>query len=149
MARSDVVDSLIATYRELNLALRPLGDDVLTASGANGSVLDVLKDMRTREILASQQMKAMLVAEAAGTAPDPVDASLIEDPQKVSGRILLSEFGTARESILATALQRSQEDLDKEIAPGANPASMSALLDSLVAQDKLDRARIERIRSGA
>jgi hypothetical protein len=144
-----MVDSLITTYRDLNLQLRPLGEDELTAGGADGSVKDVLQMMRRREILASQQLKAMLIAEAAGSVPDAVDASIIDSGDGLPSRVVLSEFGTARESILATALQRSQEDLDREMPTAEGPRSITSLLESLVEQDKVDREKIDRIRSGS
>jgi hypothetical protein len=149
VARSDVIDSLIATYRELNLQLRPLSDDALSAGGADGSVKDVLKEMRKREIYTSQQLKAMLLADAAGAPPDAVDPTLIESGDELPARVILSEFGTARESILAAALQRSQEDLDRELPSADGPRSISSLLETLVEHDKTDRAKIERIRSGS
>jgi hypothetical protein len=149
VARSEVIDSLIATYRELNMQLRPLSEDVLSAGGADGSVKDVLKAMRKREIFASQQLKAMLIADAAGAEPDAVDPSLIESGDDLLARVILSEFGTARESILAATLQRSQEDLDRELPSADGARSISSLLDTLVEQDKTDRAKIERIRSGS
>jgi hypothetical protein len=149
VARSDVIDSLIATYRELNLQLRPLSEETLAKAGANGSVRDVLKEMRRREIIASQQLKALLLAEAAGTPAAQVDPSIVDSGDDLPTRVLLSEFGTARESILAATLQRSQEDLDREIQTATGTLSVSALLQSLVEQDKADRERIDRILAGS
>ncbi|RIK40454.1 MAG: hypothetical protein DCC58_13865 [Chloroflexi bacterium] len=145
MARKDVVDSLIATYRELNLQLRPLGEAKLAAAGPDGSVKDVLKDLRRREIIASQQLKAMLMAEASGDTPAVVDASLIDSGDDLPARVLLSEFGTARESILAAASQRSDEELSRELNVTEGPRSIDALLQSLVESDRVDRERIKRL----
>jgi hypothetical protein len=149
VAQSDAVNSLIATYRELNLTLRPLSEEKLSADGPNGSIKDVLKSMRRREILASQQLKMMLIADAAGTVADPVDPSLVDDGADQPARVILSEFGTARESILAAAIQRSQEELARELPSADGQLSIASLLTNLVEQDKVDQAKIEQLRAGA
>jgi hypothetical protein len=62
------------------------------------------------------------------TPPDPADAQNV--------RVLLSEFGTAREAILALVREMSDEqwEMDREGASGMT--SIRAVIQDLVAQDQ-------------
>ena len=98
MANSDLIDSLIATYRNLNLAIRPLPDAQTTQASGGTSLRDLILEMRDHEMQASQQLKLMTLGEGAlsGTMPD-----IAPSAPGISIRSVLSEFGTAREAILA------------------------------------------------
>ncbi|HMM42409.1 MAG TPA: hypothetical protein PKA95_10945 [Thermomicrobiales bacterium] len=131
MAHSDVIDSLIATYRNLNLRIRPL-DSAATASN-NSSLLDTIASLRESEIRASQTIKLMTLGEAAAGAAIP------EAPPSANAsnvRTLLSEFGTAREAILATVREMSEEDLAAERPGFEGASSIRQVLDQLVERDQ-------------
>jgi hypothetical protein len=132
---TDLIDSLIATYRTLNLTIRPLQQEQALTPGANGkSVRDLIASMRERELITSQQLKNMTLADTTiapardMTPPDPADAQNV--------RVLLSEFGTAREAILALVREMSDEqwEMDREGASGMT--SIRAVIQDLVAQDQ-------------
>jgi hypothetical protein len=143
---SDLIDSLIATYRELNLKLRPLGEDKLTASGSNGrSLRDVVAAMRNRELVASQQLKNMMLADVAGTTADVVDPMVFDPPSGLPTRSLLSEFGTAREAILAVVREMSEDAVQRELPSPQGPMTVESFLSNLVAQDKQDVQAIEQL----
>ncbi len=131
MAHSDVIDSLIATYRNLNLKIRPLDSAIAASNGS--SLLEAISELRESEIRASQLIKLMTLGEvgAGMTVPDPPPSA---NPSNV--RTLLSEFGTAREAILATVREMSEEDLAAD-RPGFGQAnSIRQVLEQLVARDQ-------------
>ncbi len=131
MAHSDVIDSLIATYRNLNLKIRPL-DAAATASNGS-SLLETIASMRESEIRASQMIKLMTLGDAAGGTAIP-DAPPSANPNNV--RTLLSEFGTAREAILATVREMSEEDLVAERPGFEGASSIRQVLEQIVARDQ-------------
>lgn len=145
MAHSDLIDSLIGTYRTLNLTIRPIANEKASAVGAGGkSLLDVVADMRARELATSQLLKNMTMsdARAAGSlgeiaVPEPFDDQDV--------RILLSEFGTAREAILALVRSMSDEQLDMERTGGEGASTIREVLDDLVARDKDILAQINSL----
>jgi len=131
LAHSDVIDSLIATYRNLNLKIRPLDSAIAASNGS--SLLEAISELRESEIRASQLIKLMTLGEvgAGMTVPDPPPSA---NPSNV--RTLLSEFGTAREAILATVREMSEEDLAAD-RPGFGQAnSIRQVLEQLVARDQ-------------
>jgi hypothetical protein len=142
---AELIDSLIATYRELNLKLRPMSEERLTANANGESLRGVVASMRTRELAASQQLKNMLLADVAGTTADAVDPAGFEAPAEQPTRSLLSEFGTAREAILAVVREMSEDAAQRELPAPQGPMSVSTFLTNLVAQDKQDVQKIDQL----
>lgn len=129
MAHSDVIDSLIATYRNLNLKIRPLD----SAASNGSSLLDTIATLRASEIRASQMIKMMTLGEAAVGSAIP-EAPPSANPSSV--RTLLSEFGTAREAILATVREMPEEDLTAERPGFEDASSIRQVLEQIVERDQ-------------
>src|SRR5690606_29442041 len=87
LANSDVIASLIDTYRNLNLKIRPLG----SAPSNSASVVEAIAALRESEIRSSQMIKLMALGDTSGEAAIPA-APPSANPGNV--RVLLSEFGT-------------------------------------------------------
>jgi hypothetical protein len=142
---SDLFDSLIGTYRDLNLKLRPLGEERLAAKNGDASLRDVISGMRTRELVASQQLKLMMLADVAGESVEKVDPASLVPVTKQTTMTLLSEFGTARESILAVVREMPDQELERDL-PGVNgPESVAAFLQKLVTQDAEDQRKVAQL----
>lgn len=110
MAHDDLINRMIATYRDLNLMVRPLSDDVLNQR-ANGqpSVRDHLQQFRDTELRFTQTTKEILTGQ---TIPEDLDEhtpTLGMEHDNDPSRVLLSQFGTARESLLAMLREMSDE----------------------------------------
>jgi hypothetical protein len=132
---TDLIDSLIATYRTLNLTIRPLQlEQALTPGSGGKSVRDLIADLRERELITSQQLKNMTIADTTVapardmTPPDPADDQNV--------RVLLSEFGTAREAILALVREMSDEQWEMEREGPNGMTSIQAVIQDLVSQDQ-------------
>ena len=146
MPHADLIDSLIATYRELNLKLRPLTDDRAAVKGSDGASLrDVIAEMRNRELIASQQLKYMMLADVAGAAAEVVDPGSIEPVNSQPLRSLLSEFGTAREAILAVVREMSDDAMQREIPSPDGPMAIATFLKNLNDQDTQYRRKIDQL----
>jgi len=141
MADRDVIEALIATYRELNQRFRP----VLAAMNADvGSVddpttpLGILYRLRNRELNASQAIKEML-RRGERTILDDEGEPLLTVQQAVSGltaTVLLSQFGTAREATLAMVRDLPDEVWQEEFETPRGRMTLRAYLETLVARDR-------------
>lgn len=129
MTHSDVIDSLIATYRNLNLKIRPLG----ASAGDGTTLLDTMTSLRESEIRASQTIKLMTLGESA-IARASLESAPSANPNSV--RTLLSEFGTAREAILATVREMSEEDLTANHPGFEGVSTIRQVLEQLIERDK-------------
>ena len=146
MPHADLIDSLIGTYRELNMKLRPLTDDRAAAKSSDGASLrDIVAQMRNRELIASQQLKFMMLADVAGSAADVVDPASLVPVNGQPLRSLLSEFGTAREAILAVVREMSDEAMEREIPSPDGPVAIVTYLQKLHDQDTQDRRKIDQL----
>ena len=146
MPHADLIDGLIGTYRELNMKLRPLTDDRAAAKGSDGASLrDIVAQMRNRELIASQQLKFMMLADVAGSAADVVDPASLVPVNGQPLRSLLSEFGTAREAILAVVREMSDEAMEREIPSPDGPVAIVTYLQKLHDQDTQDRRKIDQL----
>ncbi len=133
MARTDMIDSLIATYRTLNLTIRPLdAARVAQAGGNGGSIVQLLQQARYDEITASQEIKLMTLAEGANMEiPEPPPSADLSNP-----KVLLSEFGTAREAILALVRELPEEGWSAERQGPNGTSSIQTVVERLIARDQ-------------
>lgn len=133
MARTDTIDNLIATYRSLNLTIRPMDPARLAQAGGNGgSVIQLLQQARHDEIAASQELKLMTLAEGVSMEiPEPPPSADDTNP-----KVLLSEFGTAREAILALVRELPEEGWTQQRQGPNGPTSVEAVVERLVARDQ-------------
>ncbi len=141
MPDQDLIDGLIATYRELNTKVRPLPEERLRVGGGNtGSVRDVVTRLRDSELRFSQALKERItgVAMPEMFGEDEVPVVGTESLQDSTAAIL-SQFGTARESTLAMLRTLPDEDWDRPLE-GGQPirGRIRQLYDN-------DRRQLERI----
>jgi len=140
MADQELIDGLIATYRELNNRVRPLPEERLQVSGNGGSVRDVVTRLRDSELRFSQALKERITGvpmpEMFGEDEAPV---LGTETSSDSTAAVLSQFGTARESTLAMLRSLPAPDWDQALE-GGEPirARIRQLYDN-------DRRQMERI----
>lgn len=141
MAQQELIDGLIATYRDLNNRVRPLPEDRLSRRDAGGtSIRDILIRLRDQELKFSQALKERL---SGSTVPDlfaDVEGAVLgtehsDDPAVV----ILSQFGTARESTLA--MLRS---LDAD-GWSSTPAEGRSIGESIRQLVENDRRQVEQI----
>lgn len=148
MADQTIIDQLIATVRELNLDIRgrEFGGDVSAAdlTGRTDTVPAILYAMRAREMNASQAVKRMLLGEAA-TSDD--EAAVLSEQQLQAGtapRILLSQFGTAREAILSQVRELPDEVWNQTFSTPRGEMSLKAYLQTLIDRDS---ERVQQIKA--
>ena len=141
MAEQELIDGLIATYRELNAKVRPLPEDRLRLrSDGGGSVREVVTRLRDSELRFSQALKERITGvampEIFGEDETPVVGT---ESSEDSTAAILSQFGTARESTLALLRSLPDEDWDRPIDEGQPiRARIRELRDN-------DRRQVERI----
>ena len=134
-------DGLIATYRELNLKVRPLPEDRLTIGRSGETIRDVMLDLRDDELRFSQALKDRLTE---GTMIDVfkdesrVAKAEIPSPDDTTMEVI-SQFGTARESTLAMLQGLSPETWDDG---GGGSLTIRAAADALLANDRVHMEKI-------
>ena len=134
MSEQDMFNGLIATYRDLNLKVRPLPDERLTLGGAGSSVRDVVLAMRDHELRFSQALKDRLSGVSlSGAFGDKGETMLIEIPSPDDTTVeVISQFGTARESTLAMLRGMAPETWDDR---EHGPATVREATKDLLASD--------------
>jgi len=134
MSEQDLFNGLIATYRDLNLKVRPLPDERLTLGGAGSSVRDVVLAMRDHELRFSQALKDRLSGVSlSGAFGDKGETMLIEIPSPDDTTVeVISQFGTARESTLAMLRGMAPETWDDR---EHGPATVREATKDLLASD--------------
>ncbi len=99
--QGNAIDSLIATYRELNLKVRPVPEAQLARDSAGTSIKHLLLTLRDDELTFAQTLKARLT----GVAPEAVDgesAPIVgHEAEENTTAMLISQFGTARATTLS------------------------------------------------
>jgi hypothetical protein len=135
MAHEDLINRMIQTYRDLNLLLRPVSDTVLNQrAGGQPSVRDHIQRLRDTELRFTQTTKEILTGQ---TIPE----ELGDDATPILGlehegdptRVLLSQFGTARESGLAMLREMTDEQWT---AAGHNGRTMVERIQRLIQNDE-------------
>ena len=141
-----LMDSLIATYRTLNMSVRPRPEEELRSRGAGGhGVRDVVQRMRDDELLFSQALKERI---SGVTMPE-----MFQDERPVIGTEhegdstakLLAQFGTARESTLAMLRSLAAEEWESS---GEGQESIAARVAGLAANDRKQLERIAQVVPG-
>lgn len=115
MADRDLIDGLIATYRDLNMRVRSLPEERLRLAGAGGSLREAITRLRDDELRFSQALKNLIVGIP---MPDlfaeeaPVVGTESSDDTTAT---ILAQFGTARESTLAMLRSLPPADWDTQL----------------------------------
>ena len=134
-------DGLIATYRELNLRVRPLPEERATIGRSGQTIRDVILDLRDDELRFSQALKDRLTGSTmVDVFEDEAHKEKFEIPSADDTTVeVISQFGTARESTLAMLQGLPPEAWDDG---SQGPLTIRAAADALLAND---RAHMERI----
>jgi hypothetical protein len=114
MTEQDLFNVLIATYRELNLKVRPLPEDRLKVGRGRETVRNVIIDLRDDELRFSQALKSRLTGVVmidVFADEEGVEMLEIPSPDDTTAEVI-SQFGTARESTLAMLKSMSPEAWD-------------------------------------
>ncbi len=141
MANEDLINRMIATYRDLNLLIRPIPEATLTGRGGGGeSVRDLIMKLKDAELRFTQGTKELLTGQ---TIPDELaeDAPILGlEHESDPTRVVLSQFGTARESTLAMLREMTEEQW---AATGSGGRTMTARVGLLLESDQhvLDRVQ--------
>lgn len=145
MPDQDVIDGLIDGYRDLNLSIRHAYQDVPNDHSATAAkpVLNILRQMRDRELRASQAIRAMLLGNEVAADDEAAEVSIGHyDLNEVSPIVLTSQFGTAREATLAMVRELSDEAWNTQFVTPRGEMTLRAYLQTLVERD---RQRINEI----
>jgi len=133
VAERELIDGLIATYRELNTKVRPLPEERLRLPGKDGSVRDVIAHLRDDELRFSQALKNVITG-----IPTP-DVFAEEMPvlgtegSDDSTATILAQFGTARESTLAMLRGLPTAEWDTQID---GTRSVRSRIERLIENDR-------------
>lgn len=146
MQDQEIFNGLIATYRDLNLRVRPLPEERLHLGRGHETVRHVIIGMRDDELRFSQALKDRLggsvmvdVLKPAGA--EAVDELVVAGPADTTVEVL-SQFGTARESTLAMLRGMAPDDWD---APGAGGATIRQASEALLGNDSKHLERVVRL----
>ncbi|MFL5758604.1 MAG: hypothetical protein ACJ789_02635 [Thermomicrobiales bacterium] len=141
MPDQNLIDGLIATYRELNMRVRQLPEDKLQQRTAeSASVREIVLRLRDDELRFSQALKERITGVP---MPDIFGEDMpvlgTENPDDTTAN-MIAQFGTARESTLA--MLQSVGDEEWDAAPdGAK--SIRTRIQELVANDRRQLERID------
>ncbi len=138
--REQIINQLIATYRELNLRVRPL-DDAAMSSNEGKSVRGIVERMRNDELRFAQALKERLTGvpmPEIGGEDSPIIGTETENDTTI---VVISQFGTARATTLSMLREISESDWT---APVEGGKSVKERAQELAANDL---RQLERIRS--
>ena len=147
MQDQEIFNGLIATYRDLNLRVRPLPEDRLRLGQGRSTIKHVIEDMRNDELRFSQALKDRLggapmveVLKGAG-AGEEVEELVVPGPDDTVAAVL-SQFGTARESTLAMLRGMTPDEWD---APGTGGVTIRQASEKLLGNDARHMERLVRL----
>lgn len=110
----ELIDGLVATYRELNHTIRPLPSATIRGRpGNDNSVYAMLVNMRDHELLFSQALKSRLTSGLGANAWNQATMPTLGlESDEDTGAMVIAQFGTARESTLAMLRDLPDEEWD-------------------------------------
>ena len=140
-SRDQLIDALVATYRELNMRVRPIEEAQLTRQGAGGSssVRDIVARMRSDELRFAQALKERITGVP---MPDIFgdDAPVIgTESEHDTTAVLISQFGTARATTLTMLKGLSDDEWNQSLDEGK---TIHTRVEELVSSDKRQLQRI-------
>jgi hypothetical protein len=141
VAQQDLIDGLIATYRDLNGRVRRVPEERLRMRGTDGnSIRDVLTRLRDNELKFSQALKERVTGVPLPDLFGDIEAPVLgTESSQDSAAVILSQFGTARESTLA--MLRSLDAAGWTDTPDGG----RSIADSIRQLVDHDRRQVERI----
>ncbi|MCA9880595.1 MAG: hypothetical protein KC442_22520 [Thermomicrobiales bacterium] len=146
MQDQEIFNGLIATYRDLNLRVRPLPEERLHLGRGHETIKHVITRMRDDELHFSQALKDRLAGAPMAEVLKPVGGDEVEElvvagPSDTTVEVL-SQFGTARESTLAMLRGMTPDDWD---APGEGGVTIRQASEALVGNDARHMEKIVRL----
>lgn len=134
MSEHDLINELIATYRNLNTKVRTLPEERLAMTDSKGnSVRKAVTQLRNSEMQFSQALKEAISGVHMPDA-DADDTPVIgTESESDTTATIISQFGTARESTLAMLRGLAPEEWGKSAGGGA---SIRQRLQEHIARDK-------------
>lgn len=135
MPDQELIDGLVATYRTLNMSVRPLSEEQLRAPvTGGGSIRDALRRLRDDELKFSQALKVRV------STGQPMP-EVTEDEKGIIGTeseddttaALIAQFGTARESSLAMLRSLPESEWD---STEAGPRTIRVIIRDLLNYDQ-------------
>lgn len=146
MAHMDLIDSLIATYRTLNMRVRPLDPATAGQLAVGGTTLRaIIADMRNQELTASQTLKNMTLSDMSAAGVSTAEVDILPPTDEENVRVLLSEFGTAREAILALIRELSDEQWAADRPGTDGTTSVLAYVQGLTQRDQQILAQLDSV----
>lgn len=147
MAHEDLINRMIAAYRDLNLLIRPLPDDAMTRrAGGEASVRDTVERLRDNELRFTQATKDILTGQRVPDEYDDATPTLGMEHEGDPARVLLSQFGTARESTLAMLREMSEQQW---AATDGKGRTMLVRVEALVENDRKVLAHVQSLMGAA
>lgn len=163
MAKTEKIDALISTVSELNHRVRPmLNEGIGGGQGNQAQAHAILGEMRNRELVASHGVKRLMLSNRQGVedtaiqnmmGTDDVRITLEEalaihqDPDKLSTRVVMSEFASAREAILSLIREIPDDQwsatTDSRVEGELN--TIDAIIDDLIAEDQKALQKINEL----
>jgi hypothetical protein len=135
MPDQELIDELVATYRTLNIQVRPQSEETLRATTPTGdTVRAALRRLRDDELKFSQALKMRVTAGHPLTedAPDTLGVIGTESEDDTTAA-LIAQFGTARESTLAMLRGLPDSEWD---STAAGARTIRQAIRDLAANDK-------------
>ncbi|MDQ3514490.1 MAG: hypothetical protein M3462_12705 [Chloroflexota bacterium] len=140
-SEQSLIEGLIATYRVLNMQVRPMPEDRLAlASGRDGSVRDTVRRLRDSELRFSQALKERITGVPMPEfLQDEAPVVGTEHGEEDSTNVLLSQFGTARESTLAMLRGLAADEWTQTIEGGK---TITHRIEQLLQNDRVHLEKI-------
>lgn len=135
----DLISLLVNTYRELNMHVRPVVDEKLTAGGMENSVRGIIARMRTDEMKFAQALKQRVTGVVIA-GPDGKDPVIVGESAQDTTKMLISQFGTGRETTLSLLKDLTDDDWTKSTDDG------STILSHVQDLAKNDETQMQRIK---
>lgn len=149
MSNQEIIDGLIASYRELNFKVRSLTPSLSgdTPSPDASAIRDILAQMYSRELLASRAFRAMVAGEDSPSDDEAADQETSRGSQtaNIPLQYLISQFGTAREATLAMLRGQPEEVWNREIMTPRGRMSLKDYAWTLVERDRRQLRRIDEL----
>lgn len=138
--RTSLISELVNTYRELNMHVRQLPEDRLTAGGES-SVRAIVSRMRRDEMLFAQALKERITGVVTG-APGGEDGPVLGgETDHDSTAMIISQFGTARATTLNLLKDLTDSDWTAQTDDG------KSILDHVRELASSDQTQLQRIKT--
>ena len=149
MPDQEILNEMIAVYRDLNLRLRGTDLDSIKGNKAdNGETLEqILGRMRDREYNCSQAIKRMSIGDDASGIDEKARAEVLDELilTGITPMILLSQYGTAREATLSLIRSLDDEAWDAERQTPRGKMTIREYLRAILNDDREDEKLLSQL----